>query len=330
MKQVLAESAARQIVGQLREYAKEDRLRSARCALAGVALCTLAHATAAFAPFWPMRLAGSVLAGLMLVRLFIMYHDHMHGALLAHSRIARCFFYMYGLYALNPPSIWRYTHHYHHAHNSRIDGSHIGGFWLMTTTSWAQASFRTRAKYRMVRHPLNIVFAYLSVFLLGMCLASLLASPRRNLDSALSLGLHAAAVAGVAWALGWDTVGFAVVGPLAIASLIGAFFFYIQHAFEGIAILDDSEWSYLNAGLSSTCFIRMGPVLNWISGNIGYHHIHHLNPRIPFYRLPQAMATIEPLQHPKTVELSWRQIRQAFRLKLWDSRRGKMTGFPAG
>lgn len=317
----------RQLAVELMMFAKEDPALSVRHLLVAFGLCLLAEACAAGVHWWPLRLVGSLLAGLMQVRLFILYHDHMHGSLLKHSRLARCFFYFYGLYALSPPSIWRYTHNYHHAHNTLIKGSHIGGFWLMDTTMWAQASRWTRTKYRALRHPLNILFAYFTVFLFGMCVASLHASPKRNLDSALALALHVGLVAGLGSAFGWALPALCIVAPLAIASVILALGFYVQHAFEGIVVLEDAEWSYLQASLQSTCYLRMGRGMNWISGNIGYHHIHHLNPGIPFYRLPDAMADTPALQQAPTVNVGWREISNAFRLKLWDPQQRRMVGF---
>src|SRR5205814_6216576 len=118
--------------------------------------------------------------------------------------------------------------------------------------------------------------------------------------------------------------------PLAISMATGAYIFYAQHNTPEIHVQHgEDEWSFTKAALESSSYLRTGPIMSWFTGNIGYHHVHHLNAHIPFYRLPEAMAAIPELQNPHVTTLSPRDIVANFRLKLWDESRSQLVGFPA-
>jgi omega-6 fatty acid desaturase (delta-12 desaturase) len=108
---------------------------------------------------------------------------------------------------------------------------------------------------------------------------------------------------------------------------VGAYLFYAQHNYPGATVLPRDRWSYCSAALLTSSFIRMGPLARWLTGNIGYHHVHHVNSRIPFYRLPEAMAGIAELQSPRTTSLRFADVRSCLRMKLWDPEAGRMIGF---
>jgi hypothetical protein len=103
--------------------------------------------------------------------------------------------------------------------------------------------------------------------------------------------------------------------------------FYAQHNFPGARFPNRAGWDYVAAALDSSSYLRMNPVMHWLTGNIGYHHVHHLNARIPFYRLPEAMAGIEELQSPGTTSLHPCDIYRCLRLKLWDPERERLVSF---
>ena len=106
--------------------------------------------------------------------------------------------------------------------------------------------------------------------------------------------------------------------PMAIAGALGSYMFYAQHNFPGMLRRHGSEWDHAHAALHSSSFMRMGPLMHWFTGNIGYHHVHHLNAKIPFYRLPEAMAGIKELQSPVTTSLNPIDVMNCLRLKVWD------------
>ncbi len=123
----------------------------------------------------------------------------------------------------------------------------------------------------------------------------------------------------VLWVFGGlDIVFFVVLLPMILASALGSYLFFAQHSFEDMRIMPPGSWNFYRAAMESSSYLRLNKVMQWFTGNIGFHHIHHLNIRIPFYRLPEAMAAIPELQSPKTTTLSLRDIRECFRCFLWD------------
>jgi omega-6 fatty acid desaturase (delta-12 desaturase) len=293
---------------------------------AGIALAALGPAGPAGLA---LRLAGSVVAGLTIVRMFIVYHDHMHGTILRDSLAARAILYPFAILVMAPPRVWRDTHRYHHAHTAKIDGSHIGSYEMATVAMWARMSRGERIAYRIGRHPLTILAGYFTVFMYGMCILPILRAPRRNWDSGLALAVNAALSALLLRAGGLPLFALAFFLPLAISMALGAYIFYAQHNAPDLHIQHGGEaWSFTRAALESSSFLETGPLMGWFTGNIGYHHVHHLNAHIPFYRLPEAMAAIPALQRPRVTTLSPSDIAATFRLKLWDEESGRLVGFP--
>jgi omega-6 fatty acid desaturase (delta-12 desaturase) len=278
--------------------------------------------------FWPLRLALAVVTGLVIVREFILFHDFMHGAILRGSKAARALLYPFGIWVMTPPGVWRETHNYHHNHTAQLVGSNIGSFATMTLAQWAEATPAERFHYKLVRHPLTVLCAYFTAFMLDMCLMSFLRSPRKRWDSLLALAVNWAATGLIIWKAGFGTFFFAYFLPLFVATGVGAYLFYAQHNFDGLEIQRREEWSYDRAALQSSSYMQTGPLMRWFTGNIGFHHVHHLNPTIPFYRLPEAMAAIPELQAPFVTRLTPADVAANFRLKLWDPERQKMVSYP--
>lgn len=317
-----------ELVAVTRRFAAEDRARSAWYVLSTFALLAAAAAAAAAAPWWPARLAASVIEGLLIVRAFILAHDFQHGALLRRSPLGKALFSVFGLLVLTPPRAWRQTHNYHHANTAKIVGAQIGSFPVMTVEMWRRAPRGRRLAYAAARHPLNILFGYVTIFLLGMCLSSFLRKPKENYDSLLALLLHAALVAGLTHFFGADVALLALVLPLFIACALGGYLFYAQHNFPDIHIQPRQTWSFARAALESSSYMRCGPLMSYFTGDIGLHHVHHLNAAIPFYRLREAMAAIPELQVPPATSLHPRDVLACLRLKLWDPNAQRMVPFP--
>jgi acyl-lipid omega-6 desaturase (Delta-12 desaturase) len=271
------------------------------------------------------RLGISVLAGLVVLRLFVIYHDQQHHAIFTHSRLATLLLQGYGIYTLSPTSIWKSSHNHHHNHNSKLRGSHIGSFPVMTRAQFEQSNRFEKLEYLVSRHPATILCGYFTVFVYGMCLAPVLRKPSRHYDCGVALGLHVAAIGLLARFVGWWGLFSTLLLPLFVAGAIGAYLFYAQHNFPGVSFNDANGWTFEKAALESSSYMRMGRLMKWFTGNIGYHHVHHLNARIPFYRLPEAMARIPELQNPKTTSLHPLEIRRCLCLKLWDVDRQEMV-----
>jgi omega-6 fatty acid desaturase (delta-12 desaturase) len=318
----------RVLIEATKRFAVEDPAESWRHLAIVIASLALGTAGAAVAPWWPVRLAAAVIDGLLIVRLFIVYHDYMHGALLKGSKLARAILSVYGVLVLAPPRVWRETHNYHHAHTAQIVGSHIGSFPVVTVEMWKKMKLADRIKYRVVRHPLTILLGYVPIFMIGMCINSVRKSVVRYWDSAAALVVNWLVTASLIYFFGFATAFFTFLLPLMVACATGAYLFYAQHNFPSLVLQPRHQWSYTRAALESSSFMPMGPIMRWFTGNIGFHHVHHLNPLIPFYRLPDAMRSIPELQRPGMTRLSLRGIASCLSLKLWDAREGKMVGYP--
>ncbi|MBC7171314.1 MAG: fatty acid desaturase [Polyangiaceae bacterium] len=312
-----------------RPFAREVGSRS-RAEVASTFALLAAGFAATLGPT-PLALKALIapVVGLLVVRAFVLFHDHQHKSLLHDSRIARAWFYLVGLFVLTPPRVWRDTHDYHHAHTAKLIGSHIGSYPTVSVGIWAKLSPADRRRYAIARHPLTVLAAYVTIFLFGMCVQPLLRNPRRYAgESLLALGLHFSLIALIGGLLGSGTLVFGFLLPMNVAFVVGAYLFYAQHNFEDVFLADRSDWDATRAALRSSSYLELGPIMRWFTANIGYHHIHHLNARIPFYRLPEAMEQLPELQDVGVTRLRPREIAASFRLKLWDPDAGRMVGFP--
>ena len=291
------------------------------------AMLAVALAGAGLAPWWPLQLLLSLLAAMLLVRTFITYHDYMHRAILRRSRLAWILFRLYAALALTPPRSWKKSHNYHHGHVGQISAASIGAFPIMTTRMWRVASRATRASYRITRHPLTVLFGYVTIFFLNVTLLPFLKDPVRHWDSFLALSGHAAIIT-VLWLVGgFETAFFVLLLPMSIASALGSYLFFAQHSFKRMRILSEEAWTYYRAAMDSSSYMRLNKAMQWFTGNIGYHHIHHLNVHIPFYRLPEVMDAVPELQSPVTTSLSLRDISDCFKCCLWDEDRQRIVSY---
>jgi omega-6 fatty acid desaturase (delta-12 desaturase) len=315
-----------EILMATKPFTTERRGRSWFDVLSTFAVLAGLIALSAWPLAWYGRLGAGFLAALVTVRAFVLYHDYQHGAILRRSRVARWLMSFYGMLTLSPPSPWNRSHNHHHQTNAQILGAAIGSYPVMTRAAYARAGRARRLGYRIARNPLTILFGYVTVFGFGMTLRPLLLDPRKNLDCAGALLIQAGLVGVLAW---FDpaTLFYAHLFPLSVASAFGAYLFYAQHNFPGVKLRDRSEWTYVSASIESTSVMKLSPVLAWVTADIGIHPAHHLNPRIPHYRLQEAFDAIPELHAAGTTGLSVREIRECLRLKLWDPEEGRMVTF---
>jgi omega-6 fatty acid desaturase (delta-12 desaturase) len=280
------------------------------------------------APFpLPVRICFSLFQALLLLRLFVIYHDQQHHAILSKSRLAEYYMRVFGIYSLSASSIWRSSHNHHHNHNSKLKGSHIGSFPVMTKAQFLSASRGKRFAYLFVRHPLTILFGYVFMFLYGMCINPFMNDRRKHLDCLVSLICHGLIGVGLFHYFGLTGLLLGQTVPHFIACMTGTYLFYAQHNFPGVSFKEKAGWTYEKAALESSSYMRTGRIMAWFTANIGLHHVHHLNSRIPFYRLPEAMRALPELQNAKQTSLNPLEIARCLRLKVWDSDAQRMVGF---
>jgi omega-6 fatty acid desaturase (delta-12 desaturase) len=278
-------------------------------------------------PFLLGKISCSILSALLLSRSFIIYHDYLHHTILHKSPLAKVIFTLFGVYMISPPSIWKRSHDFHHNHNAKLYSASIGSYPIMTKEKFLSASKAERFFYLSVRSPLNMFFAYFTTFMYGLCIQSFLSSARRHWDSLLTLVIHFTIAIFLFVHYGWLTWFLAFFVPFFLSHMLGAYLFFAQHNFPEVMFRNNTEWTYANAALESSSYMKMNPLMQWFTANIGFHHIHHLNSRIPFYRLPEAMANVSELQSPKITTLKISDIRKCLRLKVWDPEKNKMIGY---
>ncbi|HWD91784.1 MAG TPA: fatty acid desaturase [Verrucomicrobiae bacterium] len=316
----------RDLILATRQFAIDDPLRS-WWHLLSTSFLFLAALAGTIWNFHPVaRVACSLLTGLLLLRLFVIYHDQQHHAILPNSRLAEGLMKLFGILALSPSSVWRSSHNHHHNHNSRLRGSQIGSYPIMTREQFRKTPPSKRRSYLFVRHPLTILFGYAVMFLYGMCLNPFFNHPRKHFDCLVAFVVHCGIGAALLYFGGWTALLFVQVIPHFVASAIGSYLFYAQHNFPGVSFNDSAGWTYEKAALESSSFMRTGRLMGWFTANIGYHHIHHLNSRIPFYRLPEVHRMIPELRSSRTTSLHPGEILRCLRLKVWDVETQRMVG----
>ena len=216
---------------------------------------------AGMVPWWQVRVMLSIFAALLMVRTFIAYHDYMHGSILSQSRLAWLLFRLYAAFALTPPRSWKKSHNYHHGHVGKISLASVGAFPVITTQMWREASSSERASYRFQRHPLVVLFGYITIFAFSICILPLLRDPKYYWDSALALLAHGSLIT-VLWVFGgFDVVFYVVLLPMFIASALGSYLFFAQHSFKRMIIITPEAWSYYRAALESSSYMKLNRIM---------------------------------------------------------------------
>jgi omega-6 fatty acid desaturase (delta-12 desaturase) len=317
----------KELILSTKRYASENIRASWAHTLSTLALLLLSLTGTLFVPSLIGRIGCSVFAGLIVIRSFIIYHDFQHHCILHNSRIAKILMTIFGWYILAPASIWKRSHDYHHNHNSKLFSADIGSYPIVTKCKFQSMDWKQRLGYLAIRHPLTMLCGYITMFIWGMCLRSFFSNPQKHFDSLFALLLHAAGSVLIWIFFGFQGWLLCILIPFVIGHAIGAYLFYAQHNFPGVVFKDRCGWTYEGAAMESSSYMRMSPFMQWCTGNIGYHHIHHLNCRIPFYKLPVDMHRIRELQQAKITSLNPKDIWACLRLKVWDPEQQRMIGY---
>jgi acyl-lipid omega-6 desaturase (Delta-12 desaturase) len=307
-----------------KEFTGENRLRSWLEILGTVFLTGLLFTLTLLDIPLVMRILCSVGCGLMYVRMFVIYHDYQHRAILQHSVIAGLLMKAIGVYLLSPETIWKRSHEHHHNNNSKLTIAGIGSYPTISKNRYLSLSKSEQRLYLINRHPLTVIFGYFTLFIYWLNLKSFIQSPSRHIDSLVALIFHNGAAVAILYFFGVTTFLLSWFVPFLLAFAIGSYLFYCQHNFPGAKFRDNHDWSYVEAAISSTSFMKMNPVMQWVTGNIGFHHVHHINSRIPFYRLEEAMSNMPELRFAPTTSWNPSEIVRCFQIKLWDPEKQQM------
>jgi omega-6 fatty acid desaturase (delta-12 desaturase) len=277
---------------------------------------------------WWLALPLAVLAGGFLVRIFIIFHDCGHGSFFPSARANDVLGFVTGVLTFTPYYHWRWEHAAHHATSGDLDRRGIGDVWTLTVQEYLEASCWKRFAYRLARNPFILFgLAPLYVFLIKQRFA-VAKAPRREQNSVFWTNLAVAFLAGgLCWVFGLKAYLLLQLLVLMVAGSAGIWLFYVQHQFEGVYWERNANWDYSAAALEGSSFYKLPKVLQWFSGNIGFHHIHHLSPRIPNYNLEKCHRAEPLFQTVKPVTLV--RSFKSFTLRLWDEQRRSLVGYRA-
>jgi len=271
-------------------------------------------------------LAVSVPAAGFLVRTYILFHDCAHGSLLPWRRANEWFGAACGLLVFTPFQRWRHQHAVHHASSGDLDRRGVGDVPTLTVAEYEALARYRRLGYRLVRNPV-VMFGLGPIWAMILAPRFVSRSERRRIRrSVWRTNLALAAVIGLfCWLLGWESFLLVEMPSALLAGSIGVWLFYVQHQFEDAYWQSSDSWSYDEAALEGSSYLRLPKVLQFFTGNIGLHHVHHLSTRIPNYNLQRAHDAYPAFRQVPTLSL-WDGMR-CVKLKLWDEERGRLVTF---
>jgi omega-6 fatty acid desaturase (delta-12 desaturase) len=275
--------------------------------------------------YW-LVLPLAILAAGFLARIFIIFHDCGHGSFFQSKRANQVIGSIAGLLNLTPYRHWRWQHALHHGTSGDLDRRGSGDIWMLTVQEYLESSRWRRVAYRLARNPVVLfMIAPLYVFAVHHRFASG-AAPARERQSVLGTNLALLAVTALmSIVVGLRAFLLIQLTVTAFAGAAGVWLFYVQHQFEGVHWARGKAWDYTSAALQGSSFYKLPKVLQWFTGNIGFHHIHHLSPRIANYHLERCHDADPYFRRIKPVTLlaSFKSLTY----RLWDEQRQRFVGF---
>src|SRR5437867_4751298 len=275
---------------------------------------------------WWITMPLAILAGAFLVRVFILFHDCGHGSFFKSRRANDFLGFITGVLTFAPYYHWRWQHAVHHTTSGDLDRRGLGDIWTLTVQEYLEASRWKRFAYRLARNPVVLFWiAPFFLFLIKHRLPKAKAGKReRHSVYWTNLAVFGMA-AGLIWIFGIKAYLLIQLTVMAVAGSAGLWLFYVQHQFDGVYWARADEWDYTTAALQGSSFYKLPRILQWFSGNIGYHHIHHLSSRIPNYHLEKCHKAEPVFQTVKPVTLF--SSFKAFTFRLWDEQCRKLVGY---
>jgi omega-6 fatty acid desaturase (delta-12 desaturase) len=324
-------AADRHLLAALTPHAAPDLSRSiwqlASTLLAFAALCCLAIYSIRFS--YLLTLLITVPAAVTLVRLFIIQHDCGHGAFFQSRRANDIVGALLGVVTLTPYVYWRKLHAVHHATSGNLDKRSHGSIRTLTVREYLALGRWSRLRYRIYRHPVMVfiigpAWVFFVVYRRPANLRSV-SKPERSSVWGTNVALAVAFLA-LAKMVGFERLLLVMVPIDWMAASVGVWLFYVQHQFEKTYWEPDARWNFKASGLAGSSYYDLPAFLHWCTGNIGFHHIHHLCPRIPNYQLKHCMNA-----HPElagATRLTIVESLRCIRLKLWDEEHGRLVALP--
>jgi acyl-lipid omega-6 desaturase (Delta-12 desaturase) len=274
--------------------------------------------------YWLTLLLAIPAAGFM-TRTFIIFHDCGHGSFFKSNKANEITGYITGILTWTPYYYWRHDHAIHHATAADLDRRGKGDVYTMTVAEYMSAPWWKRTGYRIFRNPL-VLFTVGAMFVFMIAHRFWVpgtAARERNsvIITDLALALIIATLTGL---MGWSKFLMIQLPIMFFTTSVGVWLFYVQHNFDRTYWVHHDQWDFFKAGMNGSSFYKLPRLLQWYTGNIGFHHIHHLSPKIPNYKLPECYKD-NPQFHvrPLTIPLSLKSLGY----RLWDEEQKMLVGF---
>ncbi len=275
--------------------------------------------------YWLILPLSLVAAGL-LTRIFIFFHDCGHESFFPSKKANRIVGYFTGLMTFTPFDEWRHTHAVHHASAGDLERRGMGDIWTLTVEEYLASSKGVQLGYRLYRNPLILfLVGPMFLFLVWQRVPRKGSGPRERRSVMMTnLGMIAMFTIG-SLALGFWTYLAVQMTVMGMASIMGVWLFYVQHQYEDVYWEHHQAWDPVQAALAGSSYYKLPKILQWFSGNIGLHHIHHLKARIPNYNLQRCLEEVPEMQAVEALTL--RESLKSLFYRLWDEKNRKMIGF---
>jgi omega-6 fatty acid desaturase (delta-12 desaturase) len=273
-----------------------------------------------------LTLLISIFAAGFMVRVFIIFHDCGHGSFFKSKRLNTFVGIITGLMVFTPFHRWHHDHHIHHNTVGNLDKRGVGDVDTLTVNEYLSLPKWRRFVYRFWRHPIFLFgIAPMLTFLIGQRLTKKHQTFRQQMYVHLTtLGVIAIALL-LIWAMGFRAYLMIQIPVLFIAAGHGVWLFYVQHQYEHVVWETNDKWDYEQIALNGSSFFKLPKILQWFTGNIGFHHIHHLSPKIPNYKLETCHKENPRFQEVKPV--TFFSSLKSLRLRLWDEANHRLIGF---
>lgn len=273
-----------------------------------------------------LTLAFTIIAAGFLVRIFIIFHDCCHYSFFKNRNANKILGTITGILTLFPYSQWQHDHSIHHATSGNLDKRGTGDIWVLTVDEYLSSSLFEKIKYRLYRNPI-VMFGLgpIYVFLIKNRFNKKGARRNERYNTYLT-NIAIVVFAGLlCWMLGVIPFLLVQLPIFLISGSLGIWLFYVQHTFEDSYFEKNEEWEYVMAAVEGSSYYKLPKLLQWLSGNIGYHHVHHLSPRVPNYKLEDVHNNTEPLQNVPTITLA--TSLKSLKFRLWDAQNKRFVGF---
>lgn len=273
-----------------------------------------------------LSLLFSVTAAFFVIRTFIIFHDCTHYSFFRNNRANRIVGTLTGIITLFPYTKWQRNHSIHHATSSNLDKLGVGDIWIMTVDEYLEASPSTRLQYRLYRNPfvLFILGPFLLYFVTNRINRKNAPWKERLNTYIINIGILGT-YGGLIYLIGWQSFILVQLPIVFIAGTLGIWLFYVQHQFEDSYFENEDKWNFVKAAVDGSSYYKLPKFLQWLTGNIGYHHVHHLSPRIPNYHLEKAHEKTPPLSQVTTITL--KSSLQALNFRLYDEENRRFISF---